>query len=214
MMMMLVMELQVLRPGLLAENRELAQNQVELDSIVLNLALQLENDAVAAADGVAGSGVGLEDNGAHGLGPLDGIEILDDLADVADPEQFMGVQELALLVGREIRGEEAIGSAFPALVFTRSASLGAAAIDTTAADAHNKKGLALGVGERELLLWKIALDFSGFFSSGVLGIHACHVHACISEGAMRDGTRIKERRAKKTGEGRNGKNKARNEERS
>lgn len=52
------------------------------------------------------------------------VEVLDDLGNVADTKQFMGIEELSLAIVREIRGENAIGSALPALVFASCTSLG------------------------------------------------------------------------------------------
>ena len=68
----------------------------------------------------------MENNGTHGLVLIGLIKIFDDLGNVADTEQFMGVEELSLAIMRKIWGENAVSSALPTLVFTCSASLGGA----------------------------------------------------------------------------------------
>ncbi|GMN36976.1 hypothetical protein TIFTF001_006457 [Ficus carica] len=105
---------------------EVLVDEVQLGLGELNLELKVADDAVAAADGVGGSEVGLEDDGAHGLVLGSRVEVLDDLGDVADSEELVGVEELALVVVREIRGQNAVGCALPPLVLTRRASLGTA----------------------------------------------------------------------------------------
>lgn len=105
---------------------EVLVDEVELGLGELNLELKVADDAVAAADGVGGSEVGLEDDGAHGLVLGSRVEVLDDLGDVADAEELVGVEELALVVVREIRGQNAVGCALPPLVLTRRTSLGTA----------------------------------------------------------------------------------------
>lgn len=105
---------------------EVLVDEVELGLGELNLELKVVDDAVAAADGVGGSEVGLENDGAHGLVLGSRVEVLDDLGDVADAEELVGVEELALVVVREVRGQNAVGCALPPLVLTRRASLGTA----------------------------------------------------------------------------------------
>lgn len=84
------------------------------------------DDAVATADGVGGADVGLENDGAHGLVLVAVVEVFDDLGDVADAEELVGVEELALAVVGEIRGQNAVGGALAALVFASGAGLGVA----------------------------------------------------------------------------------------
>lgn len=103
---------------------ELVEDDVELGLAILDLTLEVADDAVAAADGVEGADVGLEDDGTHGLFLLEGVEVLDDLGDVADAEELVGVQELALPVVGEVWGKNAVRGALPALVFAGGAGLG------------------------------------------------------------------------------------------
>lgn len=90
--------------------------------------MEVADDAVAPEDGVVGAGVGLVDDGAHGLVLLVRGEVLDDLRDVADAEELVGVEELVLAVVGEVRGEEAVGLALPALVLACGAGRGGGAV--------------------------------------------------------------------------------------
>lgn len=108
-----------------AADGEVVEDEVELGLGEVDLALEVADDAVAAADGVGGADVGLEDDGSHGLVLVGWVEVADDLGDVADAKQFMAVEELALAIVRKIRGENAVRGAFSTLVFASSASLGA-----------------------------------------------------------------------------------------
>lgn len=74
-----------------AAKGEMMEHKVKLGLGVLNLLLQVADDAVAASDRVGGARIGLEDDGAHGLILGAGIEILDDLGDVADAKELVGV---------------------------------------------------------------------------------------------------------------------------
>lgn len=71
--------------------------------------------------GIAISNIGLVDDRTHGLRFLRQFELVEDLKDVADTEQTVGVQELLGLVWREVRGERTIGGASTTLVFARRA---------------------------------------------------------------------------------------------
>lgn len=102
------------------------KNNVELRLVILDETLQLPNDSVAPANRIVGSNIRLEDDGAHGLFLVGWIKVFDNFCDVADAKQFMSVEELALAIVREKRGENTIRSALPALVFASSASLGVA----------------------------------------------------------------------------------------
>lgn len=62
------------------------EHELELHLEEGNLALEVADHAVAAADGVGGADVGLVDDGAHGDLLLKGVEAPDDLHDVADAE--------------------------------------------------------------------------------------------------------------------------------
>ena len=104
------------------------KNQVKLSLAVLYLTLKLLDDPITTSNGVIGSCIGLKYDGTHGnVFPMR-VEGLDDLGDVADSKQFMRILELSLAIMRKIRGENAVRSALPALVFTRSASLCCAVI--------------------------------------------------------------------------------------
>ncbi|PON96154.1 hypothetical protein TorRG33x02_080840 [Trema orientale] len=111
-----------------ATKLEMLEDEVELGLGEVNLALEVLDDAVAAANGVGGARVGLEDDGAHGVVPGGGgVELPDDLGDVADAEELVRVEELPLRVVGEVRGQNAVGGTLPALVLACSASLAVAA---------------------------------------------------------------------------------------
>lgn len=118
-----MMMMMVLLVVLSSKESELLKDEVELGAVVLDLGLKLQDVAVTTADGVVGAHVGLVDDGSHGLVLVVRVELFDDFGDVSDAEQFMGVEELALAIVRKIRCENAVSSAFPALVLTSSASL-------------------------------------------------------------------------------------------
>ncbi|RRT76571.1 hypothetical protein B296_00016981 [Ensete ventricosum] len=103
---------------------ELPQHEGELIGVALDLVLEVADDAVATADGIESTHIGLVYDGFHGFGMLVGIEVADDFEDIADAEQAVGVEELVLLVGRKVRGEAAVGVALAALVFAGGAGLG------------------------------------------------------------------------------------------
>ncbi|CAI0473316.1 unnamed protein product, partial [Linum tenue] len=108
---------------LLAANVELMKDEGQFSLAVLDLALQLSYDPVTAPDGVAGSNIGLDYDGTHRLVLLGrGGEILDDFGDLPHPKQLVRIQELALAVVWEIRGQDAVRGALPALVLARRAS--------------------------------------------------------------------------------------------
>ena len=85
-------------------NRQLMKHDLEFGFAVLDLALKVTNDAVTSAHRIEGSDVGLENNGAHCLFLLEGIEVFDDFGDVANAEEFVSVEELALAMVREVGG--------------------------------------------------------------------------------------------------------------
>ena len=68
----------------------------------------------------------MKNDGTHGFVLLRRVKVLDDLANIANTKQFMGIEELSLTIVREIRGENAVRSALPALVFASCAGLGGA----------------------------------------------------------------------------------------
>lgn len=75
-------------------------------------------------DGVYLADVGLEDDGGHGLGPLDRVlERLENAEDVLDAEEPVGVLESLGLVGREERRQLTLGCAFSPLVLACCASI-------------------------------------------------------------------------------------------
>ena len=107
-----------------AVDKQLLEDEIELRLGEVDLAVEVADDAVAATDGVGGADVGLEDDSAHGFVFVGRVEVADDFGDVADSEQFMAVEELALAIVRKIRGEDAVWGAFSTLVFACCASLG------------------------------------------------------------------------------------------
>nr|GMC55716.1 hypothetical protein VITISV_031739 [Ipomoea batatas] len=110
--------------GLGAAIGEVVEDDVELGLALLDLALELPDNPVTTADGINGSHVGFIDNGPHGLVFLRRGEVADDFGNVANTEKLVGVEELALAVVGEIRGEYAIGGALSALVLASGAGLG------------------------------------------------------------------------------------------
>lgn len=107
-----------------AANGELLEDKVALGLVVGDLAVEGGENAVGAADGVVGAGIGFENDGAHGDGFVGGGEVLDNLQDVADAEELVGVEKILLVMGREIWSKRTIRGASSALVFTCGASLG------------------------------------------------------------------------------------------
>lgn len=85
--------------------------------------MEVLDHAVAPSDGVGGASVGLEDDGRHGLVAGGGVEGADDLENVADAEEAVGVEELALLVGGEVGCQGAVRPAPPPLVLAGRARL-------------------------------------------------------------------------------------------
>lgn len=104
-------------------NGELVKHDVELGLVIFDLTLVLAYDPVATPNRVTSSDIGLENDGVHRSVFVGLVKVLDDFGNVAHAKQFMSVEELALAVVREIRGENAVRSAFPTLVLARSASL-------------------------------------------------------------------------------------------
>lgn len=92
------------------------------------LLLEVAYNPVAPANRVGGPCVRLEDDGPHGVVFGRRVEVADYLHDVANAEQTVGVQELALAVVGEIRGEDAVGGALTSLVLASGAGLGGGAV--------------------------------------------------------------------------------------
>lgn len=93
-------------------------------TVALVLPLELKNDAVAPADWVVGAHVRLENDGLHRLGAAMRVEPSDDFEDVADAEEAVGVEELALVVGGEVGSQGAVWVALAPLVLAGCAGLG------------------------------------------------------------------------------------------
>lgn len=130
---------------------KLSKHKREFCRVVIDLALEITDVSVAAADGIMGAHVGLVDDGAHGLVALEGVEVADDLDDVTDAEETVSVEELLLLVGGEVRSEEAVGFALAALVFAGcaggvSGGLGGGALIVAAAAGAGVGGSCIGCG--------------------------------------------------------------------
>ncbi|CAI0419516.1 unnamed protein product [Linum tenue] len=122
---------------LLLADGELMQDKPQFSLAVLDLALELSHDPVTPANRVAGSNVGLDYDCTHRLVLLCfRREILYDLGDLPHPKQLVRVEELALAVVWEIRGQDAVRGALPALVLARRASRArpVAAVVVAAAD--------------------------------------------------------------------------------
>ena len=86
--------------------------------------LKIKNYSVAAAFGVLRAHGGLKGDISHGRIAGIIIKTADNLQDVADAEEAVGVEELLLFVGGEVGRENAVRGAFSALVFACSAGLG------------------------------------------------------------------------------------------
>lgn len=109
------------------EKGELLKDKVKFSLVVFNLGLKVLDVLVATTNRVRGTHVRLEDDGAHGLVLKGRVKELDDLGDVADTKQFMGIEELPLAIVREIRCENAVRCTLPTLVLACRASLRGAA---------------------------------------------------------------------------------------
>lgn len=127
-----------------AEGVELIEDELELGEVMAELALELLDDAEATGDGVGCAHVRLVYDGLHGDGALAGLERADELLDVTDAEQAVGVLELGCVLRREERREEAIGPASPALEFADCAGLACAAAAAAAAAGGEGGGAVRG----------------------------------------------------------------------
>ena len=134
------------RRGSLAAERQVVEHGGELGRLDLELALQAEDEAVAAADGVLRAHVGLVDERAHGVGAELRPELLERLEDVADPEETVRVEEAPLLVGGEVGRERAVRVALAPLVLARRARLVRAPATAAAAAACAAGGAAAARG--------------------------------------------------------------------
>lgn len=106
---------------------ELIEDELELGVVMAELALELVDDAEATGYRVGGAHVRLVDDGLHSDGALAGVERADDLLDVTDAEQAVGVLKLGGVFRRKERREEAVGSASPSLELADGAGLAGAA---------------------------------------------------------------------------------------
>lgn len=77
------------------------------------LVLEEGDDADAAVDGVAQPHVGLVGEGVDGVLALVGLELVEELGDVAGAEDLVDVGEFLGLVRREVRREHALRLALP-----------------------------------------------------------------------------------------------------
>lgn len=86
---------------------------IELLLKLKNLPLKNRDGTNAAVDGVLEASLGFVGEGVHRIFSLVRHDLVQQLANVAGSEDFVHVGELRGLLGREIRGENASGEAFP-----------------------------------------------------------------------------------------------------
>lgn len=114
---------------------QLLKNDGQFASGVFDLVMKLSYHAITPFNGIVGTSVGLIHDCMHSCVFVRRAKVFDDLGDVADSKELMGVEELAVAVVREIRSEKTIRSAFPALVFASSAGLVCAVVAAVAGGA-------------------------------------------------------------------------------
>lgn len=146
---------------------KVVEDDLELGLGEAYLVLEVAYDPVAPADRVGGAGVGLEDDGAHGVVLLGLVEAGDDLDDVADAEEAVGVEELGLAVMGEVGGEDAVGGALAALVLAGGAGLGGGAV----AARLGRGGSGVGRSRREGLVVVVFEWSFGGVQNVVGGLH-------------------------------------------
>lgn len=101
----------------------MVEDNFELGFRYVYLSLQTSYYSVTPSDRVGGPYVGLKDDGAHGVVFRLLVEMTDDFDNVADAEEFVRVEELAVAFVGEIRGENAVGCALSTLIFACGTSL-------------------------------------------------------------------------------------------
>ena len=121
------------------------KNKIKFSLVVFDLALKFTNDSIAASDMIICTNIRLKNDSVHSFVLVRLVKVLDDFGNVAYAKQLMGIEELSLAIVREIRGENAVRSALPTLVFAGSTSLGGGAVANSwdAAAGHIVKLLLL-----------------------------------------------------------------------
>ena len=107
----------------MVQDMDLGADKVELLAEELGLRVEEGDDAEAAMDGVAVTGVCLVEDRLHGVVALGGVHLLQDAERVAHPVELVDVEELLGLVGREVRGQRALGGALAPLEFASGTCL-------------------------------------------------------------------------------------------
>jgi hypothetical protein len=128
--------------GPLTIDHDLLYNVLEFHLGVVDPSLQLFYDADAPEDGVGRASVRLVHERGHEVVAELGFDHAQHLHEVADAEEVVGVEEAALLLGGEVRGELAVRVALAPLVLARRACLVVPAPDSAGAG----RGGARGVG--------------------------------------------------------------------
>lgn len=116
-------DLQVGAVVAVAADFELGKDEVELLLGLADFVTELADEAQAAGDGVEVADAGLEDDGLHGGELLGGVQVLENLENVADAEEAVSVLEEFGMIGWEVRSKRTLGGALPPLVLAGSASL-------------------------------------------------------------------------------------------
>ena len=98
-----------------------ARGESEVDLELTELVLEDGDDTDAAVDGVAETHVGLVGKGIDGVLSLVRAQLVEELGDVAGPEDLVDVRELLRLVRGKVRGEDAVRLALPAEELARRA---------------------------------------------------------------------------------------------
>ncbi|KAH0464583.1 hypothetical protein IEQ34_007369 [Dendrobium chrysotoxum] len=93
--------------------RQLLPSRQQLKLKPLQLILKHENDPHAAINWVLDAHLGFVDERFRRILALAGLQIVEDFSEVAGAEHSVHVYEFLRLVSREVRGEDAVGMAFP-----------------------------------------------------------------------------------------------------
>lgn len=94
--------------GLLAAEGEVAEHAVNIIVCGVELLLEFDDDAATSPDGVEHAGVGLEDEGTHGVQAELWVGATERLLDATDAEDAVHVEEAVLLVGEEVAHRRAV----------------------------------------------------------------------------------------------------------
>lgn len=102
--------------------RELLVYHIQLHGAILQLVVEILDQAKAAADGIRGAGVGFVDHGHHEVVRFPLIDGGESSSEVSHAEELVYVQKVSLLVSGEMRSQRTIRRTFPPLVLANRAS--------------------------------------------------------------------------------------------